>query len=134
MARFGRRSTERLDTCDPLLRKLFGEVVKSYDCIILDGHRDRQTQNRLWKEGKTKLRFPHSKHNVTPSRAVDVAPYHAQVPHVRWDDTAQFYRFGGYVLRVAEELGIRVRWGGDWDGDGELHDQTFIDLPHWELV
>jgi len=30
-------------------------------------------------------------------------------------------------------MGIRLRWGGDWDGDTELDDNKFDDLPHFEL-
>jgi len=29
--------------------------------------------------------------------------------------------------------GLRLRWGGDWDMDGDLTDQTFDDLFHLEL-
>jgi hypothetical protein len=34
---------------------------------------------------------------------------------------------------VAEETGVDIRWGGDWDGDRSLEDQTFHDLPHFEV-
>ena len=27
-----------------------------------------------------------------------------------------------------------VRWGGDWDGDGDWRDERFLDMPHYELV
>jgi len=39
----------------------------------------------------------------------------------------------GVMLNAAQEMGIRVRWGGDWDGDGSTKDQTFHDLGHYEL-
>ena len=32
-------------------------------------------------------------------------------------------RLAGYVLAVADELDIEVRWGGDWDGDGASRDE-----------
>ena len=37
------------------------------------------------------------------------------------------------MQEAALELGIRIRWGGDWDGDGDKTDQSFNDLCHWEL-
>jgi len=37
------------------------------------------------------------------------------------------------MQEAALELGIAIRWGGDWDGDGDRTDQTFNDLCHWEL-
>ena len=44
------------------------------------------------------------------------------------------YAFGGFVKGVASQKGIKIRWGGDWDSDNDLHDQNFIDLPHFELA
>jgi peptidoglycan L-alanyl-D-glutamate endopeptidase CwlK len=48
--------------------------------------------------------------------------------------------FAGYVKATAEQLKKDqlichdIRWGGDWDSDTEVNDQTFIDLPHFELI
>jgi hypothetical protein len=47
-------------------------------------------------------------------------------------DLARWYYFGGYVCGVAEELGIPIRWGGDWNGNRQVDDQSFDDLPHFE--
>ena len=46
----------------------------------------------------------------------------------------RFVDFAGYVKGVAEDLGIAIPWGGDWDGDGDFSDQRFHDLPHFELT
>jgi peptidoglycan L-alanyl-D-glutamate endopeptidase CwlK len=37
------------------------------------------------------------------------------------------------MFAAAAELGVSLRWGGDWDGDGSRRDHSFIDLPHFEL-
>jgi len=66
---------------------------------------------------------------ASPARAVDVVPY-----PIDWDDREGFYAFGGFVKGVASQKGIKIRWGGDWDSDNDLHDQNFIDLPHFELA
>lgn len=47
-------------------------------------------------------------------------------------EVARWYYFGGFVLGTAEEMNIDIRWGGDWDGDRSLEDQSFHDLPHFE--
>jgi peptidoglycan L-alanyl-D-glutamate endopeptidase CwlK len=59
-----------------------------------------------------------------------VAPY-----PIDWNDTKRFYHFAGFVLGVAKssKIAIPIRWGGDWDSDNDLNDQTFMDLVHWEL-
>ena len=40
----------------------------------------------------------------------------------------------GFVEGVAAALGIKIRSGADWDMDRNVSDQSFIDLPHIELV
>ena len=143
MPKFGRISRQRLATCHPLLQQLMNEVIISYDCTILEGHRGQSRQDELFAQGRSKVRWPDGRHNATPSLAVDVAPWFAEAPHVRWPDhksphfareLGQWYLFIGYVKRTAEEMGIAVRFGADWDGDGETTDQTFHDLPHIELL
>jgi peptidoglycan LD-endopeptidase CwlK len=37
------------------------------------------------------------------------------------------------MFAAAKELGIVLRWGADWDGDGDSKDETFVDSPHFEL-
>ena len=126
MAKFGKRSKQKLYTCDDRLIKLFEEVVKTFDCTVTQGNRSVKEQLKLYEDGKTKVKF--SKHNYIPSCAVDITPY-----PVDYENTDRHYYFGGYVLAVAKNMGIKVRWGGDWDGDRETKDQTFNDLVHFEV-
>lgn len=128
MPHFGRRSLHRLRTADPRLQTLFTRVVQTYDCTILEGHRGEEAQNAAFAAGKSKLRWPNGNHNAYPSKAVDVAPY-----PVDWSDTKRFYHFAGFVQATAAELGIPIRWGGDWDRDYDLNDQRFNDLVHFEI-
>jgi len=126
--KFGRRSKKNLSEAHPLLQELFEEAIKHYDCSIIEGNRSQEEQDRLYHAGKSKLKYPQSKHNKTPSLAVDVVPY-----PVDWNDTKRFYHFGGLVVGIAAAMGIDIRWGGNWDGDNEFNDQSFHDLPHFEL-
>ena len=45
MPRFSRKSKGKLNTCDDRLVKLFNEVVKGFDCTVLEGHRGKEKQN-----------------------------------------------------------------------------------------
>jgi peptidoglycan L-alanyl-D-glutamate endopeptidase CwlK len=128
MPRFGKRSKERLSTCDDKLQKIFNEVIKYVDCSVLEGHRSAERQNKLFDEGKTKVKFPNGRHNSNPSRAVDVVPY-----PVDWDDRERFYLFAGFVIGIAQSMGIKLRWGGDWNMNFEVDDNKFDDFPHFEL-
>jgi len=133
MPNFGQASKNNLSTAHPDLQRLFNEVVKNYDCTVMCGHRNEEDQNKAFHEGRSKVQWPNGKHNKLPSEAVDVAPWFVEAPHIRWEDKEKFYHFAGYVQAVADQLKIKIRWGGNWDSDDELHDQTFFDLPHFEL-
>ena len=128
MPRFGRISRKRLKTCDEDLIFLFKEVVKYFDCTVLEGHRGKRLQNKYFKEGKSKLKFPDGNHNKKPSTAIDVVPY-----PIDWDDRERMSYFAGYVKGIAMMLGIPIRWGGDWNNNNNLEDNNFDDLPHFEL-
>ena len=126
---FSPTSLARLNTADPRLQAVFMEVIKHQDCSILCGHRGQAEQDEALRNGKSKLGWPKSLHNALPSKAVDAAPY-----PVDWSDPHRFRLFAGFVLGVAATMGIKLRWGGDWDGDLSNADQTFHDLPHFELI
>ena len=128
MPRFGKKSKERLATCEKDLQMVFNEVIKYVDCSVLEGHRGKDRQNSLYEDGKTKVRYPDGRHNANPSRAVDVTPY-----PVDWADRERQTLFAGFVLGVANQMGIKLRWGGDWDQDFEVKDNRFDDFPHFEL-
>jgi len=133
MPRFSDASKANLLTCHCGLQHLFNEVIKHYDCSVIDGHRGEADQNSYYLQKKSQLQYPESKHNKTPSRAVDVAPY-----PIEWHKTDGVYTkemifFGGYVMGTAERMGINVRWGGDWNVNMQVGDNKFDDLAHFEL-
>ena len=128
MPRFGKSSKKRLLTCDDRLQKVFNEVIKHVDCSVLEGHRDKDRQNKLYEEGKTKVKYPNGRHNRQPSSAVDVTPY-----PVDWEDRERQTLFAGFVIGVASQMNVNIRWGGDWDQDFQVVDNRFDDFPHFEL-
>ena len=128
MAKFGKRSKERLATCDEKLQKIFNEVIKHVDCSVLEGHRSGERHNKRYDEGKTTVRYPNGRHNANPSRAVDVVPY-----PIDWHDRERFHLFAGFVIGIAQSMGIKLRWGGDWNMNFEVDDNNFDDFPHFEL-
>lgn len=128
MPRFGKRSRTNLSQCHKDLQRLFNEVIKRFDCSIICGHRDKKAQDKAYEQGFSKLEFPFSKHNKKPSEAVDAVPY-----PIDWDNVKRMYYFAGYVRGIAEKLNIKIRTGADWDGDFEIKDQKFHDVPHFEL-
>jgi hypothetical protein len=129
MPSFSRRSLDRLNTCDARLRVIFNQVIKHFDCTVLEGHRGEEAQNEAFRQGHSQLQWPDGKHNAWPSQAVDVAPY-----PIDWEDRERFTYFAGFVMGIAISQGIKIRWGGDWNMDMDLKDNRFDDLVHFELI
>jgi hypothetical protein len=138
--RFGKRSAANLATCDARLREL-AELVLSYgvaDFSIIEGHRSIERQQELFNADPPKTHIDgitrKSKHNHSPSLALDFLPYPAEINGVNvWQDTRRFTFIAGMFFAAAAELGVKIRWGGDWDGDGNNADSKLDDLPHIEI-
>jgi peptidoglycan L-alanyl-D-glutamate endopeptidase CwlK len=133
MPSFGRKSRALLDTCDPRIVEIFEEVVKHVDCSVLEGRRDKETQDEYFRTGRSKLKWPNSKHNVLDpsdlSKAIDIVPY-----PIDWNDWNRFYHFVGFAQAIAKSKGYTLRSGLDWDQDFDFSDQNFNDAPHFEIV
>jgi len=95
-------------------------AIKLYDFSVLCGFRNEADQDFAYDNGFSKLKWPNSKHNSKPSRAVDIAPY-----PINWNDSVRFTELAIVVKGIASELFIPIAWGGDW---------RFFDLPHFELL
>ena len=132
MRTWSRSSKKVYDELDEKLQHLVTRLRDEVtDISLVDGYRDRETQNYNFEAGTSTLRYPDSKHNRKPSRAVDLQPY----PYPRYEP--KLWGALGYIAGraciIAEELGFEVIWGGDWDHDGDLTDQNFDDLFHFEV-
>jgi peptidoglycan L-alanyl-D-glutamate endopeptidase CwlK len=103
------------------------EAIKHFDFSILSGHRSRATQDMYLRLGVSKRK--NSLHLKEPSLAVDIAPW-----PIDWKDEERFRYLAGWIMAIATMSNIKLRWGGDWDRDTDLHDQTFFDLGHFEIV
>lgn len=128
MPTFSRKSLDKLATCDARLQRVFMEVIKHFDCTIIEGHRGEEAQNLAFAKGNSHLKFPQGRHNSMPSKAADVAP-----APLDWADSKRFYYFAGFVMATAKSMGIKLRFGGDWNRDTQLKDNEFNDLVHFEI-
>jgi hypothetical protein len=137
MPSFSSSSKEALQTCHPSLQATCRHVIEVYDFTVIGGHRGKARQNHLVEASRSQVEWPNSKHNETPSRAVDIAPY-----PIDWEARGRFHVLAGHMMMAFHGLqqereideALSLRWGGDWDGDGVLDDQQFDDLPHFELI
>jgi len=124
MYKFGKRSRKRLEGVDAKLVNVLNELIKIMDVTVIEGLRSAERQKELLAKGATKVKY--SKH--MEGKAVDIAPY-----PIDWEDRERFHYMGGMVRGIAKALNLKVRWGGDWDSDGEIKDNSFDDLVHIEI-
>lgn len=120
MFKFSKRSKSRLSTCDERLQIICNELILRMDVTILCGHRGEKEQNKAYNNGFSKLKFPHSKHNQFPSKAVDVAPY-----PVDWKNIRRFNEMCDIIQEIADQYNIKIKLGRDFN--------SFKDYPHVEL-
>ena len=124
MPKFGKRSKKRLKGVDSKLVNVLNELIKIMDVTIIEGLRTAKRQEELLAKGATKVKY--SRH--MSGKAVDLAPY-----PIDWEDRERFHYMGGMIRGIGQQLGLKIRWGGDWDSDGEIKDNNFDDLVHVEL-
>ena len=103
------------------LQRVVDEALKTIDFAIICGHRDAAAQEKAFLMKVSKKRWPESKHNRTPSSAMDLVP----VPLV-WTDIPSFNKLAEVVKKAAVIVGVPIIWGGDW--------AKLKDRPHFELV
>lgn len=127
--RFSKRSLNALKGVHPALIHVTARALQltEIDFVVTCGRRTREVQEQLVRMGKSKTM--NSAHLT--GCAVDVAAWVGgsvswSVPH--YVKIAKAFDF------AACELGVHLRWGGDWDMDGTHRDERFFDGPHFELL
>lgn len=140
MYEFGERSLSLINQCDKRIQNICVNVIQYVDFTVLEGHRDEKKQNEMFATKKSKLKWPDSKHNSMPSLAIDIAPWpiiwpgEIERPQSIVKDYGRFYYLAGIFKAIAYSLGTPVRWGGDWNNNNDFTDQSFDDLPHFEII
>lgn len=132
---WGTKSLEVYATLDPRLQHYLDRVLQEVaDISLVTGHRNQHDQNEAYYSTpqRSKLLWPKGKHNRLPSLAVDFQPY----PYPAREEKlwASLAYVAGRLIQMAAQDGITIRWGGDWNSDGDLTDQNFDDLFHLEIV
>ena len=121
--KFGKKSLERLAQCDERLQKLCKTMIdrSDFDLTITCGYRNKEDQEKAFKDGTSHVHFPNGKHNKWPSQAVDICPY-----PINWDKKdIRWHKMISSAYAIAKEMGIKIRSGKEF---------TFEDYPHIELV
>lgn len=128
MPKLSKISAKRLSTCDPRLQAVVRAAIEKTDFSILCGYRNKQDQDDAFERGFSKVRWPYGRHNRNPSQAVDLAPY-----PIDWSDIGRFKAMMMIVKAEGERLGVPLRFGMDFNQNGIIGDDKFVDWPHVEL-
>lgn len=135
-------STERLKGVNPKLVETVKQAAKAspFPIRITEGLRSSARQNQLYAQGRTKpgkivTWTRNSKHMIQADgtgHAVDLVPLiDGAIP---WSDKARFRVIRDLMMAAAEDVGVNVRWGADWNRDGVPWQRGEYDGPHFELV
>jgi peptidoglycan L-alanyl-D-glutamate endopeptidase CwlK len=135
-----KRSLGNLEGVHPSLVAVVKRAIEitKQDFVVIEGVRTQARQDELWAQGRTKpgpvvtWTKDASSHGIGPDgygHAVDICPY-----PVDWNDLAKFDAIALAMFSAASEVGVRLRWGADWDMNGKPRERGESDSPHFELV
>ena len=146
-----KRSLSRLAGVDDKLVAVVKRAIEisQVDFMVLEGVRSKEQCMINYGKGRTAaqcvakgvpaqyanpnaakvtwLNNPFASKHVS-GKAVDLVPY-----PVDWQDLKKFDAIAKAMLQSAKELGVPVRWGADWDGDGKPRERGESDSPHFEI-
>lgn len=126
--KFGAKSEARLVGVHPDLAEVMRRAiaVSPIDFAITEGVRTLERQKELLAKGATTT----LKSRHLTGHAVDVAAFVGG--ELRWD-ARLYHEIKRVVFEEAAKLKVPIRWGGDWNCNGDSNDETFFDGPHFEL-
>lgn len=127
--KLGKSSLKKLEGIDADLVSVVKKAITitEIDFTVVEGLRTAERQARLLASGASKTL--NSRH-IT-GHAVDLAPWvDGKTP---WKDLEAFKKVSSAMFQAADELGVLIQWGGDWDLDGDSSDESYLDMPHWQI-
>ena len=152
------RSHTTFETLHPDLQRIISWCLDycAVDFSLIEGHRPPSKQFEYYQKGRELVGNDwvvvnkkkvitnvdgikvKGKHNYKPSRAVDLCAYVPDKPQLAWDSihltylAATFIAVGEFMYKEGL-ITHKLRWGGNWDKDGDLDDNRLVDRPHIEL-
>jgi len=139
MGSFGKRSLQSLEGVHPDLVKVMKAAIVNtpIDFTITDGGRTVAQQQALYAKGRTapgsivtkvdgvKKKSNHQAKSDGYYYAVDLYPYVNGAIDFN-DKSNRLSVIAKHILSVADDMGIKIGWGGSWKGSW--------DKPHFELL
>lgn len=127
MPELSQKSLNKVAQCHPDLQRVLFEAIKVCDFTVIEGYRTKEDQDKNFYSGVSRVKWPNSKHNNFPAKAVDIWPW--PVPRDAKGEldssSPKWAQLAGVMLEKAEQLGVKLEWGGNWS--------SLKDYPHFQL-
>ncbi|EMQ3398952.1 M15 family metallopeptidase [Yersinia enterocolitica] len=129
--RFSQRSEGNLKGVNSDLVRVVRRALElsTIDFIVIEGVRTLARQEQLYAQGRTtagKIVTWTMKSKHIDGNAVDLLPV------TGWDNLASFKAVSKAMFQAASELGVKITWGADWNGNG-IQEKGETDSPHFEI-
>ena len=118
---FFQHNINKLKTCNPQLARLVITISLLVPLRVVECHRNKADQNKAYKQKKSKAPWPHSKHNQTPSLAVDIIP-----ARFGYRSVAAFYMVADLMKSIGAANNMKIIWGGDWKMRDYSHFEIWV--------
>jgi len=132
-----RRSEKNLRGVDlslvAVVRRAFDLSARKF--IVTEGLRSIERQRELYAQGRTapgKIVTGTMSSKHLTGDAVDLAPL-GLAGSLDWGEKASAV-VAQAMFAAAKEIGVKIRWGADWDQDGIPREKGEYDGPHFELT
>ena len=98
--------------------------LTTVDFKVVEGVRSIARQKELVAKKVSKTM--NSRH--LSGHAVDLVPLPGD-----WSNKQAFSIVADAMFQAAKQIGVKIRWGGDWNENNRSDDERFYDGPHFEL-
>lgn len=156
---WGTTSNQRIAELEPPMQKVLNRYIQiaRHDSTIVEGRRSDEQCYINFGKGRTASQclagdcparyaqpglakvtwLGHAlSSNHRGGKAVDLYPYPVSLvlgrPDKEW--LPLFKDIAEDMKKAAANVGVKIRWGADWDQDGKAHEKGETDNPHFELV
>ncbi|MGP2469112.1 M15 family metallopeptidase [Yersinia sp. 2540 StPb PI] len=129
--RFSQRSEGNLKGVNADLVRVVRRALElsTVDFGVIEGVRTVARQEQLYAQGRTvdgKIVTWTMKSKHIDGNAVDLLPV------TGWDNLSSFKAVSKAMFQAASELGVKITWGADWNGNG-IQEKGETDSPHFEI-
>jgi peptidoglycan LD-endopeptidase CwlK len=128
------RSLTRADGVNPKLINLIFIAIRrtpiDFGIAYMGGKRTAEEQNQLFKDGYSQC---DGYEKLSKHQSGDAIDLNVFVGSKMVDNKEMLCVVAGVMFACASELNVSIRWGLDWNSDGNIQDNQFNDMYHFEI-